>query len=152
MTIYFYHLQGPYGCFSNFSPHPIKVAGERWATVEHFYQAQKFVGTPKEYLVRQIAQAATPEQAAEIGRAHAPRPDWGERRLEVMHQAILAKFTAHSDLRSVLLGTGSEELVEDSPRDYYWGCGADGSGCNQLGKLLMRVRSELSSLPPVPLI
>jgi hypothetical protein len=43
----------------------------------------------------------------------------------------------------VLLGTGDEELVENAPGDYYWGCGADGSGRNMLGRILMEVRSGL---------
>jgi predicted NAD-dependent protein-ADP-ribosyltransferase YbiA (DUF1768 family) len=41
------------------------------------------------------------------------------------------------------MDTGTEELIEDSPVDYYWGCGADGSGKNMLGKLLMELREEL---------
>jgi N-glycosidase YbiA len=41
------------------------------------------------------------------------------------------------------LATGDEEIVENAPEDYYWGCGADGSGQNKLGQILMRVRREL---------
>jgi predicted NAD-dependent protein-ADP-ribosyltransferase YbiA (DUF1768 family) len=33
--------------------------------------------------------------------------------------------------------------VENSPIDYYWGCGADGSGKNNLGLILMEVREIL---------
>ncbi len=40
-----------------------------------------------------------------------------------------------------------EEIIENAPHDYYWGCGADGSGKNQLGKTLMRVRSILRQRP-----
>ncbi len=47
------------------------------------------------------------------------------------------------DLRAELLGTGDGELVENAPRDYYWGCGRDGSGRNMLGKILMEVRESL---------
>ena len=42
-----------------------------------------------------------------------------------------------------LLSTGERKLIEDSPVDYYWGCGEDGSGVNMLGKLLMELRTEL---------
>ena len=38
---------------------------------------------------------------------------------------MLRKFEAHAGIRAVLLGTGDEEIVENAPRDYYWGCGAD---------------------------
>lgn len=32
---------------------------------------------------------------------------------------------------------------KDSPRDWFWGIGADGTGSNELGKALMRLRDEL---------
>ena len=60
-----------------------------------------------------------------------------------MRQAVRAKFETHVDLRVELLGTGDEELVENAPRDYYWGCGRDGSGRNMLGRILMEVREAL---------
>jgi len=44
-----------------------------------------------------------------------------------------------------LLATEEELLVENAPRDYYWGCGADGSGQNKLGQVLMTVRALLHS-------
>lgn len=64
-----------------------------------------------------------------------------------MLKAVRRKFELHTQLRKLLLATGSEELIENAPSDYYWGCGSDGSGQNKLGQLLMRVRLELSSLP-----
>ncbi len=47
MPILFYSVrESPYGCFSNFSPHPFEFDGKRWPTSEHYFQAQKFAGTP----------------------------------------------------------------------------------------------------------
>ena len=57
-----------------------------------------------------------------------------------MKRAIMRKFEAHDKIRGLLLETGDNELVEDAPRDYYWGRGADGTGKNMLGKILMEVR------------
>jgi predicted NAD-dependent protein-ADP-ribosyltransferase YbiA (DUF1768 family) len=42
--------------------------------------------------------------------------------------------------REMLLSKANEEIVENSPVDYYWGCGADGSAKNMLGIILMEVR------------
>ena len=43
-TIKFYNQhQAPYGCFSNFSGHPVNLEGEVWPTTEHYYQAKKFL-------------------------------------------------------------------------------------------------------------
>ena len=60
-----------------------------------------------------------------------------------MRNALMAKFTTHSDLRDALLATGDEELVENAPTDYFWGCGKLGGGQNMLGKLLMATRQAL---------
>ena len=60
-------------------------------------------------------------------------------------QGVLRKSEIHGDIRSVLLATGEELLVENAPKDYYWGCGADGSGQNKPGQVLMMVRALLRS-------
>lgn len=60
-----------------------------------------------------------------------------------MRAALMAKFTTHPDLREALLGTRDEELVENAPTDYFWGCGKLGGGQNMLGKLLMEIRLVL---------
>lgn len=39
-------------------------------------------------------------------------------------------------------GTEDNLLVEDSPRDWYWGVGKDGKGKNMLGILLTKLRAE----------
>jgi N-glycosidase YbiA len=145
LIIYFYRVDAPYGCFSNFSPHSIELDGESWATVEHYYQAHKFEGTKFEYLMAEIQAAATPELAAKIGRdpAHQPRADWDLHKCEIMYCAIWQKFSSHLDVQQVLLDTLNAEIIEDSSVDYFWGCGLDRSGQNQLGRILMQVRSEL---------
>ena len=76
-------------------------------------------------------------------RTVALRADWEAVKDEVMRAAVGRKFETHADIRAVLLGTGDEELVENAPGDRYWGCGADGTGLNKLGHILMEVRARL---------
>jgi ribA/ribD-fused uncharacterized protein len=141
-TIRFYSVQGDHGAFSNFAPYPIVLGGRRWPTSEHYFQAQKFAGTPREDVVRR---ASSPAEAARMGRdhKHRPRRDWDSARDGVMHAAVLAKFTQHAELRTMLLATGDARLVEHTDSDDYWGDGGDGSGRNRLGEILMRVRDAL---------
>jgi N-glycosidase YbiA len=145
LSIYFYKVDAPYGCFSNFSPHSIELAGEKWTTVEHYYQAHKFQGTKFADLMAEIQAAPTPELAAKIGRnpAYQPRPDWDLRKCEIMYRAVWQKFSYHVDIQQVLLDTLNAEIIEDSPVDYFWGCGIDRTGQNQLGHILMQVRANL---------
>lgn len=60
-----------------------------------------------------------------------------------MRCAVLKKFETHPEIRAILLVTGEDEIVENAPGDYYWGCGKDGSGRNMLGKILMETRAIL---------
>lgn len=143
----FYSVSGEFGCFSNFSPHPIRLKGKTWPTSEHYFQAQKFVGTPDEDEVRG---AKSPMLAARMGRSRKRplRRDWESVKDAIMHQAVLAKFTQHDDLRAILLSTGDATIVEHTENDSYWGDGGDGRGRNRLGLTLMRVREELRRSHP----
>jgi N-glycosidase YbiA len=141
-VINFYSVSGDYGCFSNFSPHPIVLKGVTWPTSEHYFQAQKFAGTPDEEEVRQ---AKSPRVAARMGRSRKRplRKDWEAVKDQIMYEAVRAKFTQHADLREILLGTGDAEIVEHTENDAYWGDGGDGTGQNRLGQILMKVREGL---------
>jgi N-glycosidase YbiA len=146
MCIYFYKVNDPYGCFSNFSPHGIEFDGICWLTVEHYYQAQKFVGTPDASIIPHIQEAETADCAAQLGRdfkSRKPRPDWDQVKLAVMKRAVRTKFLTHLDIQATLLSTGDAVIIEDSPIDYFWGCGQDQTGLNHLGQILMQVRAEI---------
>jgi ribA/ribD-fused uncharacterized protein len=140
--IRFYLAGDEYGELSNFAPFPIFLKGKRWPTSEHYFQAQKFAGTPHE---EEIRRAKKPRLAAEMGRDRKRplRRDWESVKDGVMLDALRAKFGQHDDLRALLLATGDARLVEHTVHDAYWGDGGDGSGRNRLGELLMRVRDEL---------
>lgn len=143
MTIYFYgSRKKPYGCFSNFSAHGFELDGAWWPTSEHYFQAQKFPNSPYQ---DQIRCARTPKQAAQMGRDRDRplRPDWESVKEDVMYQGVLTKFSTHDAIREILLNTGDEDIVENAPHDYYWGCGKDGSGKNRLGIILVKVRQAL---------
>lgn len=66
MKIYFYsNREKPYGCLSNFSAHGFTLDGHWWPTSEHYFQAQKLVGT---FYADHIRQVKTPKDAARLGR------------------------------------------------------------------------------------
>ena len=147
--IEFYSTRDAYGDFSNFAAHSVYLDGKSWPTTEHYFQAQKFVGTP---YAEEIRRAKSPMIAARLGRSrkHPLRKDWESVKVSVMHAAVLAKFSQHAELTALLLGTGDALLVESTYNDSYWGDGGDGSGKNQLGKILMQVRETLQQSQPTP--
>ncbi|WEF33944.1 NADAR family protein [Pseudoduganella chitinolytica] len=131
-AILFYETDKPYGCFSNFSRHPIVIGGVTWPTSEHYFQAAKFT---KRTDVDAVRSAPTPFLAAQMGRERRRsfRNDWDSARDEVMREALHAKFTQHTDLLAILLSTHGAALVEHTRNDRYWAHGGDGSGLNMLG-------------------
>lgn len=129
MTIYFYTTRDKYGEFSNFSRYGVELDGRWWKTTEHYFQAQKF---SDEKYKEKIRNTANPKTAANLGRSSKVpiRPDWEQIKDDVMRKAVSKKFQTHPELKKLLLDTNNQELVESAPGDYYWGCGADGTGKN----------------------
>lgn len=140
MTIKFYKTKDPYGFLGNFYRARFFIYGRWWNFVEAPYQAEK-TSLPAEKELIWLAEK--PMESRLIGQKVSMRADWDQVKRQVMYECCLAKFLQHTDLRQQLIATGEEELMEDSPVDYYWGCGADGTGKNMLGQVLMQVRTEL---------
>jgi N-glycosidase YbiA len=141
-AIYFYNRGEPYYEFTNFYPHQITIDGKPWPSSEHYYQAQKFHDTN---IQQQIQQAAGAREAFGIAQnnKHLVRPDWQQVNLKIMLKALQAKFKDPT-LKKLLLQTDDKMLVENAgKKDDFFGAGADGSGNNHLGRLLMQVRQEL---------
>ncbi|KAF5745881.1 riboflavin biosynthesis protein PYRR chloroplastic-like [Tripterygium wilfordii] len=154
--ISFYKTWDPYGAFSNFSPHPIQMPGcngeySTWSSVEHYYQAQKFVGVNDpiaQDCIEKIKCAKSPEEAARMGRLMQRQhpdlvnSDWESAKIDVMYRALKCKFSIYPHLNSMLLSTAGSILIEASPHDLFWGGGREGEGLNYLGRILMQLRSE----------
>lgn len=163
MTIEFFGNKGEYGFLSNFHNAIIEIEGTTWSSVEHFYQASKATNVEDR---QRVACAEGPGSAKRVGRTIAVRGDWdsvvGDPSLHTlfsdeqgvvvekvkdhfMYAALIAKFTQRRELRAALLRTGTQPLIEASPRDYYWGVGKERTGLNKLGRMLQLVRARLQS-------
>lgn len=131
---------GEHAFLSNFHPSPIWVAGMEFATVEHAFQALK----SRDPAVReQIRQAPTPGRAKRLGRKVEIGPDWEWLRLGVMEWLLELKFS-DPELRQKLRATGERKLIEGNHwGDTFWGV-CRGEGENHLGRLLMKVRGEIT--------
>ncbi|KAH0833184.1 hypothetical protein J3R83DRAFT_12213 [Lanmaoa asiatica] len=143
--ILFYDKNDPFYEFTNFSPHEVIHKGKKYPTSEHLFQALKFLDDHPEIAERIRSCGERPMLAFDEAHRYQKwvRSDWRQVNTEKMEVALRLKFTQHPDLKALLLGTGDADLVEDSPRDYFWGIGADHSGRNELGKALVRLREEL---------
>lgn len=138
-------FDGKYAFLSNFFHSPFAYDGIEYPTVEHFFQAMKTLDQEER---KKIAAADSPGKAKQMGRHVQLRKDWEEIKEAVMLEGLYLKFT-DEQLADWLLETGNEELIEGNFWcDQTWGsCNCpkhkDIPGKNLLGKLLMKVRSEI---------
>ena len=133
--LYFARDRAAFRFLSHFFPAPIFMDGETWATVEHYYQAQKSHDPAYRQAIRDTLspgmakRLAAPPQAPRRVSAQSwfrkngtlPRPDWHEVKLGIMRRADLVKFTHRGELGDALLATGDAELGEDSSSEPYLG-------------------------------
>lgn len=140
MSIKFYKTRELYGCFSNYYKSRFFIFGKWWNWSEAPYQAAK---TSVQSEIDEIHKAVKANDTRLLGQKVTMRSDWDKVKYSVMKEVCLAKFLQCHDLRKILMSTGDQELIEDSPVDWCWGCGKDGTGKNMLGKILMEIREEL---------
>lgn len=163
-------FSGPYRFLSNFYPcfkpedlgfpaNEFTFDASNATTVEHWFQAAKIDSSNPDWKwhLQQVLTSATPGIAKKVGRSVPLRPDWTEIKMEAMRRMLEIKFTK-PHFRLQLVETGDALLVEGNTwHDNVWGlcvcpdcvlkcrCADCNSGeGNQLGKMLMTLRSELS--------
>lgn len=143
--IRFYSKSTNYHAFSNFYISDFTIDGHIYKNVEQFFQAQKAIVAKDTEYFNKILQSSSPRDARTFGRKvrGLPVSTWNSMRDQIMLQGVRAKFSQNITLKALLLETKDAILIEDSPTDYYWGCGSKGSGQNKLGQILMKVRTEL---------
>ena len=132
--------------FDTFASFQVDWRGRRWPTSEHAYQAAHFFDTAPE-LAEQIFQARSAHEAYKIAKANADKApqNWDEIKVGIMEEIVRAKCEQNPYVKQKLLETLDEEIVEDSPKDAFWGWGENRDGHNELGKIWMRLRNELNS-------
>lgn len=135
-------FNGKYDFLSNYYVAPVTYNGLTFQSNEAAFQAQK---TLNEGQRRKFTRMA-PNKAKAKGRNVILRSDWEQIKNKIMYEVCYAKFTQNPELKEKLLATGDEELVEGNTwHDTYWGV-CNRRGKNKLGKILMRVREELSNV------
>lgn len=137
MKILFYET--PYYLFSNWSAHAVVYKGISYPTAEHAYHSQRFTDSE---IIQKILTAKSPYEAKRITQEYIDqqKSDWDDVKISIMGEIITEKILQHEDVKKTLLQTGDAELIENSPVDYFWGIGENGTGQNELGKIWMNLR------------
>lgn len=143
-----------YRALSNVYPHsmripdgphiPPELVGQRVLTLEHAFQACKFLETEDMFAVLDKERAGDAKAEARL-RQFAVRDDWQAVNLGILWQLLLVKFDWNSysitnQPLSILLATYPARLFEENTwGDTFYGT-VNGVGQNHLGLLLQDVR------------
>ena len=132
--------------FDNFSSFKVEWNGYLFASVEEAYQAASFMGSDEE-LVEKIKKSHSADEAQRIAYANRDkrREDWDDVKISIMEELLRLKIEQNPYVKKKLLQTENYMIVEDSPKDDFWGWGPNRNGQNNLGKLWMKLREELKN-------
>lgn len=129
---------------SNDYPSPVEFGGLHYTCATAAYEAQKFIGQP-DLMKRFTTMDAKQAYAFSAEKHLCKTPGWHEKRSETMYHVLRAKFGENQDLLSRLLLTVDSYLCLHSPykkMDPFWTDDSDGTGANEMGRLLMEIRRE----------
>lgn len=131
-------FDGEFRWLSNFWKCEVELDGMKFDSTENAYQAAKCENIAERIKFVNIS----PGQAKRLSRKIKVREDWNSVKLEIMEDLLRQKFQI-KELADLLVATGDCHIEEtNSWGDVFWGV-CKGVGQNNLGKLLMRIRSEL---------
>jgi predicted NAD-dependent protein-ADP-ribosyltransferase YbiA (DUF1768 family) len=127
-----------------------------WLTVLQFLQHQPAIADL-------VMNSNNPKNVAELY-SDRQRHDWPQAHLFMLEQVLTLKFSQYPGLKMELMATGEAQLVQvcflpkthifqqadqlfllQLGSDQYWSQQENGSGRNEFGNILMRVRSTLRS-------
>ena len=95
-------------------------------------------------IVEEIKNASSAYDSKKIAEQHSDkiRKDWEDIKVKKMEKIIREKHAQHPYIQKKLLETVGMDIIEDSPKDAFWGWGPNKDGKNHLGKIWMKIRDE----------
>lgn len=132
-------FQGEHRWLSNFWKCNIVFKNTMFKSSENAYQASK--ATTKEMFDKFID--ISPAEAKKLGKIISIIADFKSFKLDIMYEIVSYKFNNNEDLKIKLIET-KECYIEETNvwGDTFWGV-YNGKGSNNLGKIIMKVRSEI---------
>lgn len=127
----------------NFSSFKVEYKGYLYSSSEEAYQSSLFMPDYPEISER-IKNSHSAHEAQKIMFENIDKVKYTkEEKVEIMEEILRCKLDQNPYVKKKLLETKDYLIVEDSPKDDYWGWGENRNGKNMLGKLWMKLRDEL---------
>lgn len=129
----------------NFSSFKVKWNGYLYSSLEEAFQSRLFLPNYPE-IAEQIKKSYSAHEAQKIMFKNIDKVEYSnDEQVLIMEELLRLKLEQNPYVKKKLLQTGDYLIVEDSPKDDFWGWGPNRDGCNQLGKLWMKLRDELKN-------
>jgi len=133
-----------YRFLSNFWLAPVTYEGITYPSSEHAYQAAKSLNKD---IREAFSEINSPGEIKRLGQTITIRPDWEDVKINVMRDIVTAKFEQNEDLMRLLMETKGYHLIEGNTwGDRFWGESPVGNGRNELGKILMAIRDDITRI------
>ena len=126
----------------NFSSFKVEVDGYLYSSLEEAFQSSLFLPDYPE-ISNQIKKSHSAHEAQKIMFANIDKVKYSnEEQTLIMEKLLRLKIEQNPYVLKKLLETKDYNIVEDSPKDAFWGWGIDRKGKNKLGKIWMKLREE----------
>jgi ribA/ribD-fused uncharacterized protein len=136
-------FRGEYRFLSNFWPCEFVFQGYRWRSAEHAYQAMK--NYDLEYWKKLLDENTTAADAKRLSRSIEISAYFHTNKINYMRAIVFAKFDQNHKLMQKLKLTSPAILIEcNNWGDVFWGQCPLGNGRNELGKILMSIRDDIT--------
>lgn len=152
-----YFFWGKQDWASQWHPSEFTLNNVKYFSCEQYMMAQKAKLFEDGKVFQMILKCKDPRQQKALGRKVKGFKNsvWNKHKERIVYEGNLAKFSQNEHLKTKLLETKNQRIVEASPHDKIWGIGMKAShpdalnpdkwkGLNLLGQAIMKVRKELS--------
>ena len=125
-----------------FSSFKVEKDGYLYASLEEAFQSSLFLPNYPEISDR-IKNSHSAHEAQKIMFENVDKVQYdNSEQITIMEELLRLKLDQNPYVLKKLLQTEDYLIVEDSPKDSFWGWGPNRDGDNMLGKLWMKLREE----------
>lgn len=145
------------GFCSNWATSRFEYKGHSFKNSEQAFMWEKALYFKDDSIAEKVLKETDPRKSKALGRKvkDFDVEKWSEVSYKIMYGVVLEKFKQNENLKKQLLDIKETLIVEASPYDKVWGIGlseevaqdllpSQWKGTNWLGKVLMKVRNDLT--------
>lgn len=113
-----------YYCLDNFSSFKVEYDGYLYSSLEEAYQTLGFIDSAPD-IAEEIKKSHSAHEAQKIAYLNIDKinPNWDNIKVSVMEELLRCKIEQNPYVLKKLLETDDYMIVEDSPKDSFWGWG-----------------------------